>query len=348
MLLRPALPDAGSKEPQWMFRLQGRGSGRTEQLLTYCARRSFAAIREEAREVTLARVTTNLARCAEDDSHLVLVAEAPGGVIAGYGAVHWLPYLILTGGEGYVSELFIGDDFRGQGIGGRLLDAITEEARQRGCARLMLLNIRDPRVVPAPVLRQTGLGRAHGRRQLCIPAYPSGLNPILGDASTSLLTNARGLLSSERIPETIPETIRPVSVSRRSLPHGTDQERYHPGCRTARMAWALRRFRVLNDKDDVSPETYQRVREVIAELGYIQPGGPQPAQPPHRRHRAHHARVGRLLLHPGHQGHQPGHHRARLLTCWPTPAAASGPRRPSANSTTSPSSTAASPTASFS
>jgi GNAT superfamily N-acetyltransferase len=100
-------------------------------------------IREEAREVTLARVTTNLARCAEDDSHLVLVAEAPGGVIAGYGAVHWLPYLILTGGEGYVSELFIGDDFRGQGIGGRLLDAITEEARQRGCARLMLLNIRD-------------------------------------------------------------------------------------------------------------------------------------------------------------------------------------------------------------
>ncbi len=100
-------------------------------------------IQAEAREVTLERVATNLARCAEDDSHLVLVAEAPDGVIAGYGAVHWLPYLILTGGEGYVSELFIRDGFRGQGIGGQLLDSITEEARQRGCARLMLLNIRD-------------------------------------------------------------------------------------------------------------------------------------------------------------------------------------------------------------
>jgi GNAT superfamily N-acetyltransferase len=100
-------------------------------------------IQAEAREVTLERVTSNLARCAADDSHLVLVAETAEGVIAGYGAVHWLPYLFLTGGEGYVSELFIRDGFRGQGIGGQLLDAITAEAQRRGCARLMLLNMRD-------------------------------------------------------------------------------------------------------------------------------------------------------------------------------------------------------------
>jgi len=100
-------------------------------------------IREEAREVTLDRVAANLARCAADDSHLVLVAETPDGTITGYGAVHWLPYLFLTGGEGYVSELFIHHDFRGQGVGGQLLEAITQEARQRGCARLMLLNMRD-------------------------------------------------------------------------------------------------------------------------------------------------------------------------------------------------------------
>lgn len=100
-------------------------------------------IQAEAREITLERVAANLARCAADDSHLVLVAEASDGTIAGYGAVHWLPYLFLTGGEGYVSELFIHHDFRGQGIGGKLLDAITQEAQGRGCARLMLLNMRD-------------------------------------------------------------------------------------------------------------------------------------------------------------------------------------------------------------
>ncbi len=100
-------------------------------------------IREEAREITLERVTTNLARCAADDSHLVLVAETAEGVVVGYGAVHWLPDLFLTGGEGYVSELFIHHDLRGQGIGGQILDAITEEAQHRGCARLMLLNMRD-------------------------------------------------------------------------------------------------------------------------------------------------------------------------------------------------------------
>ena len=73
---------------------------------------------------------------------LILVAQTPGGEIAGYCAVHWLPYLILAGPEGYVSELFIQEQFRGQGIGGQLLNAIKAEAQKRGCSRLMLLNIR--------------------------------------------------------------------------------------------------------------------------------------------------------------------------------------------------------------
>jgi GNAT superfamily N-acetyltransferase len=41
-----------------------------------------------------------------------------------------------------VSELFIAESRRGQGIGARLLDTVAEEARSRGCARLLLLNIR--------------------------------------------------------------------------------------------------------------------------------------------------------------------------------------------------------------
>jgi len=101
----------------------------------------FPRIRAEAPQVTQARVSRHLALCAADDSHLVLVAEASGGAIAGYGAVHWLPYLILAGAEGYVSELCVRDTFHGQELGRQLLDIIKAEARNRDCARLMLLNM---------------------------------------------------------------------------------------------------------------------------------------------------------------------------------------------------------------
>lgn len=102
----------------------------------------FARISAETLETTQQRVRTHLALAAADDSHLILVAETAAGEIAGYCAAHWLPYLILPGPEGYVSELFVQESFRGQGIGGQLLDSIKAEAKQRGCSRLMLLNLR--------------------------------------------------------------------------------------------------------------------------------------------------------------------------------------------------------------
>jgi GNAT superfamily N-acetyltransferase len=102
----------------------------------------FAHLEGEAREVTQERVRCHLGLCAADDSHLVLVAQLPSGEIVGYCAVHWLPYLILPGPEGYVSELFIMEQFRAQGLGSRLLEAVKSEAQKRGCSRLMLLNMR--------------------------------------------------------------------------------------------------------------------------------------------------------------------------------------------------------------
>ncbi|MFZ6027018.1 MAG: GNAT family N-acetyltransferase [Chloroflexota bacterium] len=103
----------------------------------------FTSIEAESRETTCERVTRHLALCLADDSHTVYVAEDGGGQIAGYVSVHWLPYLILAGPEGYVSELFIAGHARGRGIGAKLLDAAEDEARRRGCARLMLLNMRQ-------------------------------------------------------------------------------------------------------------------------------------------------------------------------------------------------------------
>jgi len=101
----------------------------------------FAHIKEESEADTRAQVLKHLTLCLADDSHLVLVAVA-NGEIAGYCAVHWLPYLFLAGPEGYVSELFIKDEFRGHSIGGQLLEAVKAEAQQHGCSRLMLLNMR--------------------------------------------------------------------------------------------------------------------------------------------------------------------------------------------------------------
>jgi GNAT superfamily N-acetyltransferase len=73
----------------------------------------------------------------------VYVARAAGKAVLGYVSVHWLPYLIHTGPDGYISELFIRDSARGQGIGARLLETVEAEGIRRGSRRLMLLNMRQ-------------------------------------------------------------------------------------------------------------------------------------------------------------------------------------------------------------
>jgi GNAT superfamily N-acetyltransferase len=102
----------------------------------------FAHISAEGPEATSVRVARHLALCLADDSHSVYVAVNEGE-ITGYVSVHWLPYLILSGPEGYISELFIAESARGQGVGAQLLEVAEAEARQRGCSRLMLLNMRQ-------------------------------------------------------------------------------------------------------------------------------------------------------------------------------------------------------------
>jgi GNAT superfamily N-acetyltransferase len=94
---------------------------------------------KEARATVVRGLEQDLAR----DDHLVLLAEDIDGRILGYCAVHWLPYLLFEGPEGYVSELFIHESARGHGVGARLLEVVKAEARQRGCQRLSLLNGRQ-------------------------------------------------------------------------------------------------------------------------------------------------------------------------------------------------------------
>jgi GNAT superfamily N-acetyltransferase len=109
----------------------------------------FAHVNAETPDETRSRVTRHLELCLADDSHSVYVAQVPASAenltekVVGYVAVHWLPYLLLAGAEGYVSELFIRESERGLGIGTQLLAMVEAEAARRGCTRLMLLNMRQ-------------------------------------------------------------------------------------------------------------------------------------------------------------------------------------------------------------
>ncbi len=100
----------------------------------------FAHVNDEPPARTETRIAEHIRMCLADDSHSVLVAEDPKGVVLGYVAVHWLPYLILPGPEGYVSELFVVESARGAGLGTKLLEVVKDMAIDRGCSRLMLLN----------------------------------------------------------------------------------------------------------------------------------------------------------------------------------------------------------------
>lgn len=103
----------------------------------------FELLHNEPLEESTRRVKGHMEQCLADHSHSIFAAESADGTIVGYGSVHWLPYLFLRGPEGFVSELFVRESARGQGIGKQLLQAIETEARARGCVRLSLINLRD-------------------------------------------------------------------------------------------------------------------------------------------------------------------------------------------------------------
>jgi GNAT superfamily N-acetyltransferase len=89
------------------------------------------------------QVELQLDQCLADGSHSIYLADSSASKIVGYCSVHWLPYLFMNGPEGYVSELFVRSNARGEGVGKLLLRAVEAEARSRGCARLSLINLRS-------------------------------------------------------------------------------------------------------------------------------------------------------------------------------------------------------------
>lgn len=94
-------------------------------------------------EQTCAQVVKALAGAIPSPSSTVLVAVTGEGSIAGYCSVHWVPFLFFEGPEAYISELFVRQRDRSEGVGSALLEEVRSRAARNGCSRLSLLNGRD-------------------------------------------------------------------------------------------------------------------------------------------------------------------------------------------------------------
>ncbi|MCL6477309.1 MAG: GNAT family N-acetyltransferase [Peptococcaceae bacterium] len=108
----------------------------------------------------------------------MLVAENETGEVIGYTAVHWLPYLILAGPEGYVSELFIRRSVRGNGVGRMLLEEVKKQAVLRGCSRLLLLNGRNRESYVRGFYKKLGGGSIG---ELSMPQVKIHISDLLND-----------------------------------------------------------------------------------------------------------------------------------------------------------------------
>ena len=102
----------------------------------------FDYITEKSSQNTISKIEAHLRFCQKDFCHNVFVAEKVDQIV-GYIAIHWLFYAFLPGPEGYISELFVSEKERGSGIGSLLIEEAKNQAKGKGCSRLMLANNRN-------------------------------------------------------------------------------------------------------------------------------------------------------------------------------------------------------------
>jgi len=96
-------------------------------------------LEEQGLAVDRAPILSTLLTAVSQPACDVFVAESDEAVV-GFVVIHWVPFPMVAGTEGYISDLIVTAELRGAGIGRRLVDAVEAEARSRGCVRLMLNN----------------------------------------------------------------------------------------------------------------------------------------------------------------------------------------------------------------
>ncbi len=75
----------------------------------------------------------------DSEGHSVYVAESRGEIL-GFVCTHWVPFIMLGGVEGYISDLFVSPSHSGLGVGSKLIETVFEEGRKRDAYRLMVTN----------------------------------------------------------------------------------------------------------------------------------------------------------------------------------------------------------------
>ncbi len=76
----------------------------------------------------------------DPEGHTIHVAVDEEDKVIGFTTVHWVPFVMLGGIEGYVTDLFVSPSASGMGAGNLLIDAVKEEGKSRDAYRLMVTN----------------------------------------------------------------------------------------------------------------------------------------------------------------------------------------------------------------
>lgn len=72
----------------------------------------------------------------DDDPSSAAFAADLGGAVLGLIAVHVCPFFERPGSWGRIVALVVAEEARGQGVGGRLVEAAEAFAADRGCVRM--------------------------------------------------------------------------------------------------------------------------------------------------------------------------------------------------------------------
>ena len=76
----------------------------------------------------------------DPEGHTIYVVVNEDDKAIGFTNVHWVPFVMLGGIEGYVSDVFVSPAAGGMGAGRMLIDAVMQEGKERDAYRLMLTN----------------------------------------------------------------------------------------------------------------------------------------------------------------------------------------------------------------
>ena len=113
-----------------------------DNLIEFCVELNFSRVAKLTEEERKLYFTTLLGQITSSDHTSTYIAIDENKVI-GLVSIHWLPYFIFGGSEGYISELFVLEQYRGHSVGNTLMKLVEDEAIAKNCIRLNLLNSRD-------------------------------------------------------------------------------------------------------------------------------------------------------------------------------------------------------------